>query len=214
MRVFYPSMIFMVIDSYLLYLNMSIIASISLGPSVLMAASNGINYGRKKALFGVFCHVSAMLILAIISASGLGFIVMASEHALTVLKYAGAAYLIYLGLRILSCKNNRALANNNAVIPSKRILFKQSFSLGISNPKALIFFSALFPQFIQVGQPLLPQFFILAGTSLINAFAFTFAYALLAYQCKGYLLRTMNSGWLDRITGGMFIGFAGFLATS
>ena len=83
----------MALSSYSLYFSISLLASISIGPSVILAASNGINFGRKKALAGVCGHVSAILILALMSASGLGLILMASDLAFTVIKYAGSGYL-------------------------------------------------------------------------------------------------------------------------
>ena len=202
------------ISSYLLYLSISLVASVSLGPSVLLAASNGLNYGRRKALAGVAGHVSAIFVLALISASGLGAILVASETAFMVIKYAGAAYLIYIGMAIWRSKGKWSLQIASTSKPPSKALFKQSFTLGLSNPKALVFFSALFPQFIQANAPLWPQFLLLTGTSLCNAFIFTYAYALLAFGCKKHLIKAVNSGWLGRITGSLFIGFAAVLATS
>ena len=201
----------MELSSYSLYFSISLLASISIGPSVILAASNGINFGRKKALAGVLGHVSAVMILALISASGLGLILMASDLAFTVIKYAGAGYLVYIGIAIWRSKGKWSFADKNTQAPAKRVLFKQSFLLGLSNPKALVFFSALFPQFIQPAQPILPQFLLLAGTSLCNAFVFTSVYVVVAYRFRQYFLSAIGQRWVGKTTGGIFIGFAAAL---
>ncbi len=204
----------MALSSYSLYFSISLLASISIGPSVILAASNGINFGRKKALAGVCGHVSAILILALMSASGLGLILMASDLAFTVIKYAGAGYLLYIGVAIWRSKGQWAFADKSAQIPAKRALFKQSLLLGLSNPKALVFFSALFPQFIQPTQAILPQFLLLAGTSLCNAFVFTCVYVAVAFRFRHYFLSTIGQRWVGKTTGGIFVGFAAALIAS
>ena len=203
----------MSISSYLLYLSISIAASISFGPSVLLAASNGLNFGRRKALFGVLGHISALFLLALVSISGLGAILLTSTIAFTVIKYLGAAYLIYIGIKILRSNSQWILQQQNQEIPAKRVLYKQSFIMGLSNPKALIFFSSLFPQFINTELALAPQFFLLVGTSLINGFVFTFAYALVGFKCKNLLLNTVNGRWFSRLVGSFFIGFGALLTS-
>lgn len=202
------------INNYYLYFSISLLASISIGPSVILAASNGVNFGRKKALAGVFGHVCAVMVLALISASGLGLILMTSDIAFIVIKYIGAAYLVYIGIAIWRSKGNWAFADKNAQTPAKRALFKQSFLLGLSNPKALVFFSALFPQFIQPTQAILPQFLLLAGTSLCNAFVFTSVYVLVAFRFRQYFLSSIGQRWVGKTTGGVFIGFAAALIAS
>lgn len=204
----------MELHNYYLYFSISLLASISIGPSVILAASNGVNFGRKKALAGVFGHVSAVMILALISASGLGLILMTSELAFSLIKYAGAGYLVYIGVAIWRSKGQWAFADKNGQIPAKRVLFKQSLLLGLSNPKALVFFSALFPQFIQPEQAILPQFLLLAGTSLCNAFVFTSVYVAVAFRFRHYFLSAIGQRWVGKITGGVFIGFAAALIAS
>ncbi|WP_177208079.1 LysE family translocator [Pseudoalteromonas denitrificans] len=199
---------------YFTYLMISILASASLGPSVLLAASNSINFGRKMALVGVFGHVGAILTLAIISASSLGFILMSSKFTYLIIKYLGASYLIFLGIKLWRNKGVFRLAKHNNITPSSINLFSNSFILGLSNPKALLFFTALFPQFIHADQALFPQFTLLISTSLINAFIFTSFYVLIAYKCKGFLLKQANGQLISRITGSFFIGFAGSLIFS
>ncbi len=212
--VFSAYVVIMEISSYLMYLSVSVIASVSVGPSVLLAASNGINFGRRKALSGVLGHVSAILLLAIVSASGIGALLLTSATAFQIIKFLGVGYLIYIGVAIWRSKGSWAIQQSQLAIPSGFTLYRKSLTLGLSNPKALLFFSALFPQFIQPEHALWPQFVLFAGTSLLNAFIFTFGYALIACKFKQHLLPTINSGWLGKVTGTLFIGFACLLATS
>ncbi|WDE06753.1 LysE family translocator [Thalassomonas viridans] len=202
----------MTLSSYFIYLSISIAASASPGPSVLLAASNGINYGREKALWGVAGHVSAILLLAIISATGLGAILLASPTAFTLLKYIGAAYLLYTGIKIWRSKSAVFLPGPRQAQASAFKLYRQSFMLALTNPKALMFFSALFPQFIQPEKALWPQFMLLAATSLFNAFFFTAAYVFFADKCKNRLAGSNSSIWFSRFTGSLFVGFAGVMA--
>jgi len=202
---------FLQLSSYLIYLSISVVASVSLGPSVLLAANNSINFGRKKALFGVLGHVTAILTLALVSASSLGAILLTSEIAFSIIKYLGAAYLIFLGIKLWRSQSNMMFDDSNKLIPSKLKLFRQSYFLGLSNPKALLFFSALFPQFIQPNSPLIPQFSLLIGTSLVNAFLFTSFYVFIAFQFKDKILKFANGKLLGRVFGSLFISFAGLL---
>ncbi|GLX81114.1 LysE family translocator [Thalassotalea eurytherma] len=202
----------MELSQYLIYLTISIAASVSVGPSVILAASNGINFGRRKALSGVLGHVFAIFLLAIISATGVGALLLASPATFQIIKFIGIGYLVYVGVQIIRSKGSWAFQVNANNAPSKTSLFKKSFFIAISNPKAIIFFSSLFPQFLQPDHPLLPQFMILAGTSLLNAFGFTFAYVLVAYKFKERLLAGINKGWLPKLTGTAFLFFASALA--
>jgi len=201
-------------STYLIYLSISVIASVSVGPSVILAANNGINFGYIKALSGVSGHVSAILVLALVSASGVGSILLASENTFLIIKYLGVLYLAYIGYAIWQNKGSWSLLSQQDNIPSGFNLYKKSLFLGLSNPKALVFFTALFPQFIQADKALIPQFLLLTTTSLINAFIFTFAYAFAGYKLKNKLLPLLNSGALSKVTAMMFLGFATVLAVA
>ncbi len=202
----------MELSSYLIYLSISLIASASIGPSVVLAASNGIHFGLHKAFAGVCGHVSAILLLAIVSASGVGAIMLASENLFLVIKYLGVGYLAYVGIAIWRSKGAWSLKVTNTTTPSGLSLYRKSLLIGLSNPKALVFFTALFPQFINPQADLFQQLIVLTGTSLCNAFVFTFAYALLGYHFKHKLMPLLNNGWLGRITGSIFLSFSAMLA--
>ncbi|QOL24567.1 LysE family translocator [Thalassotalea sp. LPB0316] len=199
-------------SQYLVYLTISVVASASVGPSVILAASNGINFGRKKALAGVIGHVFAIFLLAIISATGVGALLLTSPMIFAVIKVIGVVYLLYVGIQIIRSKGSWAFQVDVNQAPTSAALFRKSFLIALSNPKAIVFFSSLFPQFISASKPLLPQFLLLASTSLINAFAFTFGYVLVAYKFKQKLLHGINQGWLPKLTGSIFLFFAGALA--
>ena len=105
--------------------------------------------------------------------------------------------------------------NNHMTKPLPCINTQQRAAKTISKvQQTLVFFTALFPQFIQAEQPLLPQFFILTATSLTNAFIFIFAYALAGYNFKNKLLPMLNSGLISKITASLFLCFATVLAVT
>ena len=151
---------------------------------MVLAVNNGINFGYKKAMAGVSGHVSAIFLLAVISASGFSILLLASKTSFLIIKYLGIIYLAYIGFAIWKNKGTWSLQLSTLEMPSALKLYRKSLLLGLSNPKALVFFSALFPQFIQTKQVLLPQFLILTSSSLLNAFIFTSAYAHAGYKLK------------------------------
>lgn len=137
---------------------------------MVLAVNNGINFGYKKAMAGVSGHVNAIFLLAVISAYGLSTLLLASKTSFLIIKYLGIIYLAYIGLAIWKNKGNWPLQPSTLEMPSALKLYRKSLLLGLSNPKALVFVCALFPQFIQTKQVLLPQFLILTSSSLLNAF--------------------------------------------
>ncbi len=170
------------------------------------------NFGGRKALAGVVGHVTSVFMLALASVVGVSALLVSSELLFTIVKYIGVGYLAYIGVAIWKSKGNWAISTDYQDMPSSLSLFRKSFVLGITNPKGLVFFTALFPQFIQPDAPLLPQFALLAGTSLTNAFLFTSAYALLGCKFKRRLTPLISKGWISKITGSLFLSFASALA--
>lgn len=195
---------------YFIFLGIAIIATASPGPAVFLAINNGAKYGHLQAITGIFGNVAAMLTLATVSAAGLGAIILASSTLYTVIKIAGGLYLIYLGIKAWCsnpAKNSVSTGNAKSLTPKKSNLFRESYFVGISNPKAIAFYTALFPQFINLNNPVLPQFALLALTFAMLSFAFLTLYASLGSKLKHHLRRDSVSRWVNRITGGIFVGF-------
>ncbi|MCC5810187.1 MAG: LysE family translocator [Ectothiorhodospiraceae bacterium] len=195
---------------YIVFLGICVVATISPGPAVFLAIKNSLQSGTKKALVGVYGNVLAMLTLASISAAGLGAVILASSTLYTAIKIIGGVYLIYLGLKIF-CSASRPINEGEEtyanVSPKKSILFREAYFIGVSNPKAIAFYTALFPQFINLHEPVFPQFVLLSVTFAICSFAALMAYVFVAGKLKIYLQKENVSLWFNRITGGVFLGF-------
>ncbi|MBV7485569.1 LysE family translocator [Bordetella sp. BOR01] len=202
----------MTLATLLLFALASGITIATPGPTVLLAMSNGSYHGVRAAAWGMVGAVLADMILVAVVASGLGVLLAASEAAFQVLKWAGAAYLAYLGWRLLRTDAAAALpGRHGTAAPGVQALFLRSFLVAITNPKALLFMSAFLPQFIQPAAPLLPQYLALAAILAVLNLAAMLAYALLGAR----MMRALNSGglrWMNRLCGGALIGMAATLA--
>ncbi|GIU06159.1 LysE family translocator [Shewanella glacialipiscicola] len=204
-------------DTWLLYLIAIMLIGISPGPIAVLSMSHGIHFGKMRSLATALGSVSAALILMMASAAGLGALISASEYGFTLLKWGGAAYLVFLGIKLLLTKNHGQtiemghLQGKGKGTPQQ--LAKQAFLVGISNPKDLLFFAALFPQFIDLSAPQLPQLTILALTWAVVDFGFVMFYACMANVLAPSLKTSNKLHWFDRVSGGVFLTLAAILVS-
>jgi threonine/homoserine/homoserine lactone efflux protein len=201
--------------TWLLFLVMEGALSLSPGPAVFYVASQGVR-GAERALPATLGILSANAIYFTLSATSLGALVAASARFFTVVKWAGAAYLVYLAwkaLRTAPRDSDVALASPATVpMPGRQQIYMGALSLQLSNPKALLFFLALLPQFIDTHQPVGLQMVILAATSMLPEFFILLGYGWLAHRAALASARfgvsgTMNR-WLSWIEGVGLLGCA------
>jgi len=207
----------MTIHSWLMYLTLVLVATATPGPAVLFIMTNASLHGWRKAVFAALGNIAGLLCLGIIAITGLGTILKTSEMIFNHIRYAGAAYLVYLGLRMLFQEGvDFTKMNHQAPVPdaSSGKIFLQALGVALSNPKAIIFLTALFPQFISVDRALVPQFTLLIATLMSFSFVFLMSYALLAHSAKAWLMQTNRVRAVNRTSGSIFIGFGILLATS
>jgi threonine/homoserine/homoserine lactone efflux protein len=206
-------------DNYLLYLTVTAIMVASPGPGVILTLSNSIRYGVKPAFSGVVGIALGILIIAIISASSLGVLLATSAVAFTILKYVGATYLIYLGIKLWrspTIKFEGDVSGVGKTVGDSQYLlrFEEGFLVRLLNPKPIFFFMSLFPQFINHQQSYLLQFSILTLTFCgLIVVVHTF-YALGANSIKGWLATPKGSKAINRVGGSVFVLFGFGLATS
>src|ERR1700730_14382711 len=159
--------------TWLLFLVMETALSLSPGPAVFYVVSQGVRGGLRRTLPAAAGILTANGIYFALSATSLGALIAASARFFTIAKWVGAAYLIYLGIKSLrSAALSHAVALNGNT-PSggesrgndRRQIYLGALTLQLSNPKALLFFLALLPQFIDMHRPVAPQMMILAATS-------------------------------------------------
>lgn len=205
------------IESWIIYLVLVIAATATPGPAVLYIVSSSTLYGWKKATYAAFGNIVGLFCAGIIAVAGLGAILNTSVACFNILKYSGAAYLVYLGLKLIFHKNTSFSSfkgqKSLSEIASHRVFF-QALLVAMSNPKAIVFLTALLPQFINVEGALLPQFAILIATLMSFSFFFLMLYSLLVQRFKGWLNKSGRMQNFNRASGTVFIGFGILLATS
>ncbi len=203
------------LDTWLLYLFAIVMIAISPGTMAVLSMSHGIHFGKSRSLATACGSVCSALLLMFASAAGLGALLSASEYGFTILKYCGATYLLYLGIKLLLTQARSQGLDLQQVTTkgTPKQLFKEAFLVGISNPKDLLFFGALFPQFINLNAPQGEQLMILAITWAIVDFSFVMIYACMANVLAPKLKSSQRLHWFDRISGGIFITLATILVT-
>lgn len=170
----------MTVSTWLLFLFTELFLCLTPGPAVLFVFSHGLRYGGRHSLWANLGILTGNAFYFVISATGLGMLVTASHTAFTVVKYAGAAYLIYLGVRMIFGRGDAFRAEAAPPIAGTTVL-RRAFVLQASNPKALVFFTALLPQFVTPGQSIPAQMLILGITSIAVEF---FVLAMYGYGAE------------------------------
>ncbi|MBR8238231.1 LysE family translocator [Burkholderia sp. AU42008] len=185
------------------------------GPTVLLALTNGSRYGVRRAAYGFAGAMLSDFVLIVAVALGLGALLLASAFWFSVVKWLGAAYLGYVGIRLLTSKGSLdvAAAQGGTATASGRnaSIFAKSFLTAVTNPKGYLFFSAFLPQFLDPLAPLAPQYVALAVTFALLDGIVMFGYALLGARAVR-LLKRSGALWLERTCGAMLLALAGSLA--
>jgi threonine/homoserine/homoserine lactone efflux protein len=176
------------------------------GPTVLLVMAYALSQGRRVALATAGGVALGDLVAMTASLAGLGALVLASATAFTVLKWAGAGYLIWLGISMI-----RSAGAPDAALPdpgpvAARRTFGHAAVVTALNPKSIAFFIAFVPQFVDTSRPLLPQFAILTATFVGIATLNALAYALLADRLRARIRRPGVLAWMRRAGGGALVG--------
>lgn len=193
----------MELHTWLLYLAASLGLSLSPGPNGLLALTHGAMYGRSKALFTISGGTFGFVILIALSMFGIGALLEASIVWLTVLKWMGGAYLVWLGIQLWRAPPMDVEASRGADARPGSALFREGFLSAVTNPKALLFFAAFLPQFIDPARNLLVQFAVMAGTFGVVEFFYELMVASAAHRISPLLQRIGRR--FNRICGGIFM---------
>jgi threonine/homoserine/homoserine lactone efflux protein len=200
----------------LLFSIVAFVAIATPGPTVLLALANGSRYGVRRALPGMLGAVVSDFVLVGAVALGLGALLAASEFWFSVLKWVGAVYLAWLGLRLIRSRGGFELPADgggtaSGTRHSSRSIFMKSFLVAVTNPKGYLFCSALLPQFIDPAAAQAPQY---VAISLVFAgldFSVMLGYAFIGARAVR-MLKASATKWLDRVCGGALLALAGSLA--
>lgn len=166
----------MSLSFFAIFLTTVLVASITPGPSMLLALNHGIAFGWRRSLSTAWGNVCATALQCLVSFAGLGFILAQAAWVFSAIRYAGAAYLVYLGGRLLFGSADALIGDGLAAEP-RRNLFRQAFVVTASNPKAVVFFSALFPQFFSDGSLSFGKATVMLVSVLVTTFVCMMLYA-------------------------------------
>lgn len=184
---------------------------LSPGPAVLLALRNGAAYGVFAAACSSAGNVLGILVLSVAAALGLGALLLSSALLFALAKLLGALYLFYIGIRYLCKRSPMGVEAQDPVDgahpPARMTLLREGFLLSVTNPKPILFFSALFPQFLNPHGDLLPQFLVLTGIFMLLSFMTLMVYGTTAGRARVFLSRDVVSRWVNRVVGAVFIAF-------
>lgn len=205
----------MTVELWMVYLLAAVGLSLTPGPNGLLSLTHGVRFGFARTLFTIIGGVCGFMVLVAASLAGLGALLAASETAFTIAKWIGAAYLVYLGLRLWRAPPPQVSVDDNGT-PGREgspwRLFLQGFVVAASNPKALIFFTAFLPQFMVPGESYWVQLIVLGGTFGVVEFIYELVLAGTAQRIAPWLTR--YGRLFNRTTGSMFMGIGGVLAAA
>jgi RhtB (resistance to homoserine/threonine) family protein len=199
------------------FVGIAALVIIAPGPDTVLVTKNALLHGRAAAL-GTSLGVNAgLLIWTVAAALGIAAVVRESAVAFTVLKLAGAAYLVWLGLQALRAARRRSAHESlEGGRPSARVGvllgFRQGLLSDLANPKIAVFFTSLLPQFVSAHQPVLEPFLLLGGLFVLITLVWLCGYALFAAKVSSVLIRPRVKATLDAITGAVLIGLGVRLA--
>lgn len=202
-------------ETILAYTAIAWLAILSPGPAVVLALRNGAAHGPGAAIWSSLGNVSGIAMISSAAMLGLGALLMSSALLFAIAKVIGALYLFYIGIRHLF---GRASV---VAIPDGRpeqemaqkpfALYREGLLMAATNPKAILFFTALFPPFLDTGAPLLPQFLVLTGIFMTLSFVTLLIYASLAGRVRRFLIKPLFASWVNRAVGAVFVAFGAFL---
>lgn len=207
-------------DTWIYYLLAVLILTASPGPSSLLCMTKGVQSGFKLSIFTALGSLTAITGILTLSFTGLGVIIASSEVVFNVIKWTGAAYLIFLGWKSLRSSqqdyDQLPGQESESKVVRESILshYVSGFIVGASNPKAILFFTALFPQFIDPSLALLPQFAVFASTFAVMELSWLLVYAYLGAKSSNWLFAKGRAKVFNRVTGGVFIGAGALLSTT
>jgi len=202
-------------QTWWLFVMMTFVVSATPGPNMILVMSHSARFGFRAALATMCGCMTALLAMMSLSAAGLGALLQAFPSVFDALRWAGAAYLAYLGIKSWrSPVHDGAQPASVAEGPARKAgsLYREGLLVAASNPKAILFAAAFFPQFIRPELPQLPQFAILLATFSVIEIGWYLVYAGSGHRLAAYLRRAPVLKAFNRLTGGAFIGFAALMA--
>lgn len=196
-------------------LTATVVISFTPGAGAINTMSNAMNQGWRRSIWGIIGQQIALVVHVAIVAAGVGLLVSRSEFLFNAIRYAGAAYLVFLGIRLLLTKPT--VVEDDAPVPvdsreSHWSMIRRGFWVNLLNPKAIVFFLAFIPQFIRLDQPPVPQYLTLIATVIVVDVIVMWGFFAAAARPFRRLTRTARGQRiLNTVFGALFILVAGLL---
>ena len=203
----------MELSVWVTYFIATIILCVSPGPGVFSSISAVLHHGFRLGLWNGVGMQAASFIVVMVVAFGLGAVLLASETLFTAVKWAGVIYLIYLGIVTWRAPARGFVEDRDDHETTARGVFMRGFWVNITNPKGIIFFAAVLPQFIDVARPQAPQYAIFAATTFAVDLAVMMVYTALAARVLRVMRDPAKLRWVNRTLGGAFIAAGVALAS-
>ena len=188
-----------------LFVAVSLLTTFSPGPAILLALANTVASGARGAAASSLGNALGVAVVSAVAMLGVGALLQTSAALFLVVKVLGAAYLVWLGVSRWR-RRETALETPAASAASPRHLFRQGFVVAVTNPKAILFFTALFPQFIHADAPVLPQFVVLTSTFLVCSVIAHASWIALARVARRWLSDPRHARRFDLACGTAFVG--------
>lgn len=195
----------MELSVWVTYFIATILLSVSPGPGVFSSISSGLHHGFRLGLWNGVGMQAANVLMVIFVSLGLGALLLASETLFTLVKWAGVAYLIYLGIVTWRAPPKSFEEDRDDHETTARGVFMRGFWVNATNPKGIIFFAAILPQFIDVTRPQLPQYAIFALTTFAVDLVVMMGYTAVAAKVLRVMRDESRLKWVNRTLGGAFI---------
>lgn len=201
-------------DTYWLYVLTEAALSLSPGPAVMLVIACGLAHGARRSTWTSLGILSANAIYFVVSATALGAVLAASRAFFVAVKWIGAAYLVYVGLSaVFGRPSPITVSTANAAGRARRALYMAGLTLQLANPKTLIFFIAILPQFVDARLPIGPQMAWLAAGSIIPEFFILAGYGWIAARARHLASDARYARWTDRVAGALVLGAAALVVS-
>jgi threonine/homoserine/homoserine lactone efflux protein len=203
----------MALDTYLVFLLTTAVVVFTPGAAAIAVASQGASNGGRRAIAGVLGIAGANVIYFALSATGIASLIIASNTLFQIIKWVGVGYLVWLGCTAIFSANGPIRVSASQKQSSLKRLFTQGFVIEFANPKALMYFAAILPQFLDTSHPILKQILIMGITTLLIDLTSYTSYAFLGDRIARGGLKSWVVGLINKSAGAALL-FAGFRMAS
>jgi len=203
----------MPLETWLAFVVAAFLISVSPGAGVISCLAAGLRFGFARGVWNVFGLIAGLMFVMIVAAVGLGALLAASTLAFTVMKWLGAAYLVWLGVQQWRAPAFAVDPDAATLGATPRELVVRGFLVNATNPKSVIFMLAVLPQFIDPARPQLPQYLVCGATLCASDLVVMSAYTAFAAKALRLLRKPAQIKVMNRTFGGLLMTMGALLAT-